>query len=691
MRKKHLLIIEDDKVDQMAFERFAKTPEFKYTYQLTTSITEAKLALKTEIFDCILSDYFLGDGNAFEILELNLDIPIIVTTGTGSEEIAVNALKKGAYDYLIKDVDGFYLKMVPITVQNALQRYQSEKELKEYHNNLEILVEQRTAQLHKEIEIHKETSEVLQKMNMVFSHSNDVTFMTDKDGIITFINPKFTEVYGYSSNEIIGKVTPRILNSSNEGDKFKKYWDKILNKESISGFDYTNKCKNGSLISMEGSVDPIINSKNELIGFLAIQRDISNRLRNEKIQIVLHNISNTVNNASSMYELLNLIRIELATIINTNNFYVAFYNEKDHKIELPYFSDKLDNFTTIPSGKTLTEYIIKTKKPLLATKDKLYSLVEKKEVELTGKMPKIWLGVPLSVGGVINGVLAVQSYDDSKAYSTIDKDFLVLASGQIALSIQNKKIEENLKIALEKATESDMLKTAFLQNISHEIRTPMNGILGFSSLLKNPNLSGEKQQVFIDIITKSGKRMLNILNDLMDLSKLETGQVHLRLSKFNLDEELDTLYAFFKPEVDNKNLLFNLNSPFIKEGLIIETDREKLYAILSNLIKNAIKYCNFGRVDIGYKLQEKFIKFYVADTGIGINKHKQQSIFERFIQADINDSNGYDGAGLGLSIAKSYVEMLGGKIWVKSEEGEGSTFYFTIPFIKGIQGNDSKL
>ncbi len=682
MKKKHLLIIEDDKVDQMAFERFAKTPEFQYSYELVTSITAAKLALRTNTFDGIVSDYFLGDGNAFEILELNLDIPIIVTTGTGSEEIAVNALKMGAFDYLIKDVDGFYLKMLPITVKNALQRYQTEKELKEYHSNLEGLVIQRTAELKKEIEINKETSELLQKMNMVFNHSNDITYMTDKEGIITFINPKFTEIYGYTTNEIIGKVTPRILNTSNKDNIFKTYWNKILNRESISGFSYTNKCKNGSLINMEGSVDPIIDSNNKLVGFLAIQRDISERLRNEKIQKILHNISNTVNKADNMQELLKLIQIELGTILNTSNFYVAIYNEINHEIELPYFSDKLDSFSSIPSGKTLTEYIIKTKKPLLATKEKLHSLVEKNEIELKGNIPEIWLGVPLSIGGIIKGVLAVQSYEDPSTYGNIDKNFLVLASDQIALSIQNKKIEEDLKIALEQATESDKLKTAFLQNISHEIRTPMNGILGFSSLLKDPKLSGEKQQAFVDIITKSGERMLNTLNDLMDLSKLETGQVHLRLTKININDELKMLYTFFKPEVDNKSLHFHLNASLLKNELIIETDREKLYAVLSNLIKNAIKYCKFGCIDFGYELKEKHIEFYVRDTGIGIPELRQQAIFERFIQADIHDTNGYDGAGLGLSISKSYVEMLGGKIWVKSNEGEGSTFSFTIPILK---------
>ncbi len=384
---KNILVIEDDKVDQMAFERFVKTGKFPYAFQMVSSLKEAKEKLNEEVFDAVLSDYFLGDGTAFEILSQHPDIPVVVVTGTGSEEIAVNALKKGAYDYLIKDVEGYYLTMLPITLENAIRRFNNEKELQEYHAHLEKLVESRTAELTK---------------------------------------------------------------------------------------------------------------------------------------------------------------------------------------------------------------------------------------------------------------------------------------------------------ALEKATESDRLKTAFLQNVSHEIRTPMNGIMGFSGLLKVPGISSKDQRDYIRIIEKSGARMLNTLNQLMDISKIETGQIDVLLSKTSVNQMMEEIVRFFKSEATQKGLLLSYKENLPKQKDALETDNEKLHATLSNLVKNAIKFTHRGFIELGCEMagtsQEPFVQFYVKDTGIGIPKERQKAVFDRFVHADLEDKMAYQGAGLGLSISKAYVEVLGGKIWMESQEGKGSVFYFTIPY-----------
>lgn len=234
--------------------------------------------------------------------------------------------------------------------------------------------------------------------------------------------------------------------------------------------------------------------------------------------------------------------------------------------------------------------------------------------------------------------------------------------------------------AKEKAEESDRLKSAFLANMSHEIRTPMNGILGFADLLKEPDLSGDERQEYISIIEKSGLRMLNIINDLIDISKVESGQMEIIYSEININEQIEYIYNFFKPEVHKKGmeLLFQLGLK--DEKAVIRTDREKLYAVLTNLVKNAIKYSDTGTIELGYSLKDKFLVYYIKDTGIGIPESKKDAIFNRFIQADITDKRAFQGAGLGLAISKSYVEMLGGHIWVESIERKGSTFYFTIPY-----------
>lgn len=239
---------------------------------------------------------------------------------------------------------------------------------------------------------------------------------------------------------------------------------------------------------------------------------------------------------------------------------------------------------------------------------------------------------------------------------------------------------EELIAAKEHAEQSDRLKSAFLANMSHEIRTPMNGILGFAGLLKEPNLTGEEQQEYIQIIEKSGARMLNIINDIVDISKIQSGLMEVSIKESNINEQIDYIYTFFRPEVEGKGMQFSYKNSLVSEESNIKTDREKLYAILTHLVKNAIKYSKEGAIEFGYIKRDETLEFYVKDTGIGIFKDSQAAIFELFIQADIGHRRAYQGAGLGLSIAKAYVEMLGGKIWVESEEGIGSTFYFTLPY-----------
>lgn len=244
--------------------------------------------------------------------------------------------------------------------------------------------------------------------------------------------------------------------------------------------------------------------------------------------------------------------------------------------------------------------------------------------------------------------------------------------------LKQKEIE--LIAAKNKAEESDRLKSAFLANMSHEIRTPMNGILGFANLLRANTLSKEIQAEYLEIIEKSGQRMLNIINDIIDISKIESGTMELHFSETNLNEQLDYVYTFFKPEADQKGLQFQYSIDLTTEDAYIITDREKLYAILINLVKNSLKYTHEGSIAYGYHIKDHDIEFFVKDTGIGIPITSQHSIFERFIQATIPDRQVYQGAGLGLAISKAYVEMLKGEIYVESEVGKGSTFYFKIPF-----------
>jgi PAS domain S-box-containing protein len=245
---------------------------------------------------------------------------------------------------------------------------------------------------------------------------------------------------------------------------------------------------------------------------------------------------------------------------------------------------------------------------------------------------------------------------------------------------EKKKLWLDLVSAKEKAEESDRLKTAFLANLSHEIRTPMNGILGFAELLKEPHLSGELQAEYIELINQSGQRMLNLINDLIDISRIEAGESMVQITETQVNALLCDLCSFFKSHAENKKLRLTCTKGLSDSESIIETDSSKLTQVLTNLVQNALKFTLEGNVDIGYTKKDEMLEFYVKDSGIGIPAEMSESIFERFRQVDSSITRLNEGSGLGLSISKAYVEMLGGTIRVESVPGRGSEFLFTLPY-----------
>jgi len=293
----------------------------------------------------------------------------------------------------------------------------------------------------------------------------------------------------------------------------------------------------------------------------------------------------------------------------------------------------------------------------------------------------IWLDTskfPLrdSLGQVI-GIIGV-----SNDISTLRIAEQELMNKNKELILQNKEKEKRaveLINAKDKAEESDRLKSAFLANIGHEIRTPMNGILGFAGLLKEPDLLGEEQQEYIKSIEESGARMLHIINDIVDISKIEAGLMHVDIKDTFINKKIEFIYNFFKPEADQKGIKLIFKNSLPADEAIIKSDQKKVYSIITNLVKNALKFTENGVIEYGYEKKGQFIEFFVKDTGAGISVEQQKYIFEMFRQGNDSLNRNYEGAGIGLFISKAYVEMLGGCIWVESEIGKGSTFYFTLP------------
>ncbi len=531
--------------------------------------------------------------------------------------------------------------------------------------------------------LEKSNQEILSRettLRAIFDNSIVAIFIQDKNGTFIDVNKGAVEMYGYSKEELIGK-DPAFISADNRNDlnHISKLLNLVYNGEAQQ-FEFWGKRKNGEVFPKLVKITKGTYFGEDVV--FAFAHDISENKKHKQIQDILYNVLMYDSNRTSMEEFAKYIQFELGKIIDTTNFYIGLYNSNDNTFSFPYYSDVYDNADKTTANKTLGKYVMETGKPLLADYKTKKKLIKEGKLIPQGTFSNEWMGAPLKSDNDIIGVMAVQNYKKKKAYSKDDLNIFYLITQQIGRLIKRKEQEEKLKSALLKAEESDRLKSAFLTNMSHEIRTPMNGILGFTSLLKQNIISEKEKADAYDIIEKSGKRLLNIINDLIDISKIEAGQTQVKISEFIVYEQLKDLYNFFLLETKKKKLILKLTVPELLRNIKIKTDYDKMNSILTNLIKNAIKYTPKGEIEFGYNIMTNHLKFYVKDTGMGISKDRHKAIFERFVQADIEDKKAMEGAGLGLAITKAYVDMLGGDIWLKSTPNKGTTIYFTIPIEK---------
>lgn len=637
----------------------------------------------------------------------------------------------------------------------------------------------------------------------------------------------------YVNNSVktsMGLEPESFLNKTHEemkifSDEMCEFWGNAIQKVfnegkpnkvvfSIEGLD--------GLMDLEWRLYPEFSESKEVITVLAIARDITENKRQERIQKVLSEIANAVNSTNDLSELFLNIQDSLHSIIDTRNCYVALYDEKTDIISLPFHKDEMDTFNEFPAGKTVTAYVIRTGKSQLVDLDRISELEREGEIEPIGAPSLYWLGVPLKIANKIIGVFVVQSYDENVKYTQDDVKLLEFVSDQIALAIERKKAQDelktneerqrgiiesspdglvvidlagnfmennssftelvgetsinkikaknffeyvakediikvqnllndtfstgfsknielrmvrkggseffaeasiglitnqveqensfvivvkniserknyeyNLKLAKNKAEESDKLKTAFLSNMSHEIRTPMNAIIGFAELLSTTDEDEKQKLDFIAQINQGADTLMRLIEDIIDISKIEAGVIKINETEFNLKPVLIDIRQMFLTSAKRQGkgqLDIVERNNGCDPALILKTDEFRLRQIFSNLLNNAIKFTDSGEISFGIKERtDSMIKFYVKDNGIGIKKEYQELIFERFRQGHESKKQFYGGTGLGLSISKHLIEQMGGEISVVSTQGEGSEFLFTIPYSMSVKNEKNNM
>jgi PAS domain S-box-containing protein len=635
----NVLCLEDSPRDVEIMRELLIDAGYNLNMDCTASEEEYVSLLRSHKYDFILADFKLPGFDGFTALQWSVeicpDVPFICISGTIGEETAVELLKKGAVDYIMKD----RLIRLPSAIQRAIEQ----------HN---IQIEKRAAEL-----LLKENEEKLQS---IFSTA-PVGIGLVVGRIFIEVNDTFCRMTGYNRSELIGKDAETLYakDEQNESAGFVIY--RHIAEKGTGSVETRFKCKDGRVLNIFLSSTPL--DKDDLSkGVTFIAMNITERkLAEEKLIIA--------------------------------NRELVFQNDEKEKRAAEY-KDIYDNaiegmFRTSLEGKSLQSNKALAKMLGYDTADNVVNSV-------TDSGHQVWANADerLKYAKILEEQDIIQKYECQ--YKRVDGGIIWVSlnsrlvhdengkalyyEGFVEDITERKQTEFELIKAKEKAEESDRLKSAFLTNMSHEIRTPMNGILGFTELLKEPNLSSDDQQDFIQIIQVSGVRMLNTINNIVDISKIESGLMKVDIKETNINEKMEFTYKFFKPEAEIKGLQFLFKSSLPAKEAIIKTDNEKVYGILTNLVKNAIKFTYEGSIEFGYEKKGKYLEFFVKDTGAGIPQNQQQIIFERFRQGSDSLTRKYEGSGLGLSIAKSYVEMLGGKIWVESEEGKGSTFYFTIPY-----------
>lgn len=292
---------------------------------------------------------------------------------------------------------------------------------------------------------------------------------------------------------------------------------------------------------------------------------------------------------------------------------------------------------------------------------------------------KSLLSVPLMHEGTCIGFVGFDSVKKHHTYSEPELQLLSVFGNMLVNISQRQQNEQNLLTAKAKAEESDKLKSAFINNISHETRTPLNGIIGFGQFLSEPNITPDERNFFFDKLSKSSDRLLNTISDYMDMARLVSGSIHANFYAFDLNEALSSVITDYRKLCLDKNIWFEAIIPEEPAQQIIISDKELILKTLRKIADNAVKFTVSGKISIAYSVQKDDILFAVKDTGKGIARDKLREIFGMFVQEDMSMTRGYEGSGLGLTIAAGFVALFGGKIWAESEKGKGSSFYFTVP------------
>ncbi len=529
----------------------------------------------------------------------------------------------------------------------------------------------------------------------IVENMTELISITDHKGKFSYVSPSHYQILGYTPEELKGRSIFDFLHPKDTATIYSLFKEKIK-KQSSGTTEYRYQTKDGKYLWMESFGKTLLDENNKSKGAIFTTREVTKqKVAHEKLTFLSESGTKFLQ-IPTEEELYQYIGRKLKNKFRKAIITVNSYNSENQSLSTEFVKGRDNQLSKIRqmTGKHPAEMSYKVSPEdsnLMSGKLKYLSLQTfnynfrdlpgktiKKIKEHFGFEHLYYIG--LCIGNEIFGSISIITPDEEV------KDFkktLELFARQASLALYRKKIEKQYFNAKKKAEESDRLKSAFLANMSHEIRTPMNGILGFSQLLKAKSYPPEKESLFLTQIINNSKQLLTLINDIIDISKIEAHQLKINETEINLNVVVDELFNLFDKERNEELKLISYKGLKEEESNVV-TDPDRLKQVMNNLLSNALKFTESGSVTFGYeKKDNNTLLFYVKDTGIGISMEQQNIIFDRFKQAEDGTTKKFSGTGLGLAISKELIELMGGNIWVTSQIMKGSEFAFTIPFKQG--------
>jgi PAS domain S-box-containing protein len=516
----------------------------------------------------------------------------------------------------------------------------------------------------------------------IIDASPEAIVLTDFDNHIIKTNKSFTSLFGYTGEEAINKVVDDLLVPEDlKEEAFQVDQEAML--KGTEEYQTIRIDRNGNRIFVS-MILSTVKVNNEPVAFIAIYRDVSKERKAKLMQEIQYNISAVTLQDFDIFDIYPTIVKEISRLWNVNNFFIALFNKEKDTLTFPFFADERDHFQETTAKNTLTGWVIKSNKSALLKDQDIIDLENSGVISLVGSPCKVWMGVPMRVDTEVIGAICLQDYKSSDAFNYDDLQVFEFIANQIVITIQRRKMLDNLILARKKAEEAANSKQQFMSTMSHEIRTPLNEVIGISNLLYQSN-PREDQMEFIKTLRFSANHLLTLVNDILDYNKMELGKIVFEKTEFDLSNLLEDTRRSYSLRAQEKGVTFRLDEP---ENIPHEVvgDPIRLNQILSNLLSNALKFTLTGTIGLKIRLSEMkgnkaLLEFSVSDTGIGIAKDKLEEVFENYTQASSDITRKFGGTGLGLAICKRLVELQGGKIWVTSTPGKGSTFFFTLEYL----------